>query len=217
MHTNQNGISGLVLLAGVVFSVVLLIFINQFIFPLRYFTYYISNPVVQNQIKEVNKKAQEQAKKEDEIYQTFKNSGVIAKPTYLPPNVGEPIEEERLGMIVQQNKVFGHSIKYTCDKTPASLIIKYFPLGSVEKKVTEEIDYYKIDLFIKSLIDRGDMTFREIKINDSRAYFNTYSRSWRPYDVILGWETDKVSIQIWKYPDCRLSKEELIKIAESMY
>lgn len=216
MNFGQKGISGLVVLTVISFLILLAVIINYFIFPLEYLPYLIPNPIRQQQLKEVSRKATEKAVQEDQVYQAFKSSGVIIKPSYLPSDVGKPIEEKKLAIGLGADIIFGHSIDYTCNETPASLRIEYIPFSVENLRVAKELERYKTDTFIKTLINEGNMTFEEITINNTPAHYTTYLRSYRPYDTILGFETDKVTVTIWKNPDCRLSKEELIKIAESI-
>lgn len=196
-------------------------FINFFVFPITFVPYLVTNLITYPAKKIENQKAKEkilaEANRKQESYQTLINTGYVVKPNYLPSYIGEPIEEKPLEFDFPIQ--IGASIDYTCNRTPRSLLIEYFPIATGKAqslRVSNTLSDYENKPIFNALRREGDMTFERTFVNGKPAYYETFSRSYRPYTKLLGWETKYVVINMRVYSDCSLSKEEIIRIGESM-
>lgn len=167
--------------------------------------------------KQEKTKIQAQVDKKQTMYNTFKSQGYFPPPTYLPPTVFEkPLEEHTTANDIYTDTV-SPSIEYSCKSPGDRLFIKYHPLEHFpERRVLEEYDLVENYPFMKNLLQTGGMTFEKVLINGKQGYYEKFNTS-PPYgNTVLVWETEKSTIMMSLYGKCNLTKEELIRIAESM-
>lgn len=177
--------------------------------------YFIPNRMEQ----EIIKKDREKFAQEQQHHENFLRTSVV-KPKYLPDFLGEPTDVSvnyGWGPEVENS---GHRINYTCNgKQPDEFLtlgIEYLPLNISEARIDNQINFYKNNLNILDRIEGGELTFTEITINGRPAFYATYDAHYRPYNRLLGFETEKSIVMIYSYPECEITKEELEKIAESI-
>lgn len=126
----------------------------------------------------------------------------LKRPTYLPPNVTITKFEEEL-------VVDGLWWDYTCkapDGGSATLYIKQSPIGEY---------YHNLAWFEKPEFQQGRQEeFSQTAINGKRGLYSepTQNYGWRS----LRWENGGIFLEITSDYRCSHSKNDLIKIAESM-
>ncbi len=123
----------------------------------------------------------------------------IMEPGYLPTNVTKrnvewPADE-------------GITWKYTCENKYNAFSISQEPLSSVQKRLSQYEERDKTDPTRRRLIASGELNAWEaVTINGKKGLYQP---------GYLYWETENSFIRIESF-GCGHSKEELIKVAESM-